>query len=206
MEISRRKFLKSGAFGSLVALSGCIFPEDEDVDPGEAQPQRQPDLPEGDSIEFNFVPEENYTFLSEDRVLIEESGREMNIVRWAEENVMSDQIDDRFTDHLEAETTVPIDDPNINISLKPPQEPMSRPDVIEELDYEDISTYYIEVQHISIETSDGDSLTEANVSFDTILSELPRYIDVTILVSGREDYQTILPIVATNMDVTDLEN
>lgn len=158
-------------------------------------------LGQADPITARLDPQEPYEIREvsgEVRVLLpEQDGRELSFTSWAEEVVVAEQVRSHLLDTVEREFGVRPESgivDGIQVDLMRPVAPEGSSEALTAFDDPDESRLHLEIRHITIKGDETEPQIEPDVSYEMIVSSIPRSIDVTVTVDGADDYFTRVPV------------
>jgi len=78
-----------------------------------------------------------------------------------------------------------------------PTSPPASAEALAEFDDPDESRFHLKVRHVTVTGDADENHTEPPTSYETILTTMPRSIDVTVGVDEYDDYFTRVPVVCS---------
>lgn len=201
--MNRRKFLAMLSVVTL-AITGCLDNSSGDAADEETSTHGEETLGQDDPTTVRLEPEEPYEIHEQDgevRVILpEQDGRELSFASWAEEIVVAEQVRGYLLDIVERELGVRPESgvtDGIQVGLMEPQEPPASAEALAEFDDTDESRYHLKVRHVTVTGDTDEDYAEPAASYETVLTKMPRSIDVTVAVDEYDDYFTRVPVVCS---------
>lgn len=200
LRATRRGLLGTGT-ALLAGVAGCLEDGQQDTPPEEDAERRSETLAEGPPVAVTLVPEEPYRLTQAEQeprvVLPERDGREQPLPSWAEFVVVDERVRARLLDAVEREFGVRPESgivDGIQVDLMRPVAPRRSQEARAEFESPDESPNHLRVSHVTVR-DESETVADPPVRFETVVSSLPRSVDVTVRIDGYEDYVTRVPVV-----------
>lgn len=188
----------------------ALGPERADDSAGDEQEIDSTELlGQADPVAIRLEPEEPYEIQETDGetrvVLPERDGRELPFVSWAESIVVAGQIRTHLLDIIERELGVrpePGGGDGLQVTVNEPAEPPRSSPALAAFDDPNESPIHLDVRRVTVRDETEDTVDEPEVSYERLVSTLPRSLDATLSVEEHDEYITRVPVVCRSTTVT----